>query len=246
MAAAAVLVVGLGQYASAQVSQENRFAVLRTLIADTAASRIVMPLGPDGVRLSEDGVIDEEHLRGELRSEGRSIEVGEVVTITEISFGDDTIEVELNDGGTPDRGSFLDRITFGVGVSGRVVDTTRADGRPATGSKIVLRFEDRVPSDLNAESLKVYLSPVLDFNKQNFMDSGIESLPLEFQEAVRAGEARIGMDQSTVFMAMGRPHDRIRERVDGTPQETWIYRENGLARAFITFEDGIVVETKRY
>ena len=83
MAAVAVLAAGLGHSALAQVSQENRFAILRTLIADTAASRMVMPLGPDGVRLSEDGSVDEEHLREELRSEGRSIEIGEVVTITE-------------------------------------------------------------------------------------------------------------------------------------------------------------------
>jgi hypothetical protein len=231
--------------AFAQVAQESRFEILRTMIADTAASRVVLPLGPTGLRISDSGVIEEEDLRDELREEGRSVEVGEVVTITAISFSDDSVEVELNDGGTRDRGSILDRITISGGTPSRNI-SNRSDGRPATGSTIVLGFEDRVPADLTSERLKVYLSPVLDFNKQNFMDSGIESLPLEFQDAVRAGEVRIGMDRSTVFMALDRPHDRIRERVDGVDQETWIYRENGLAHAFIKFEDGIVVETKRY
>ena len=229
--------------AHAQILQENRFEILRTLIADSAASRIVMPLGPNGIELFEDGEINEDKLREELRLEGRSIEIGDVVTITDISFDDDKVEVELNDGGTRSRG-ILDRITFGVGTTSRRV--TEVDNRPATGSRIVLRFDDKAPPELNSDLLKIYLAPVLDFNKQNFMDSGIESLPEEFQEAVRAQEVIIGMDQSTVLMSKDRPNRRIRERVDGVEQETWIYNENGIARDFITFEEGVVIKTVQY
>ena len=229
--------------AHAQVTQDNRFEILRTLIADNTAARIVMPLGPKGVELSEEGEINEEKLRDELRAEGRSIEIGDVVTITDISFDDDKIEVELNDGGTRSRG-ILDRITFGVGTTSRRI--TDVDNQPVTGSKIVLRFNDKAPPELNSDLLKIYLAPVLDFNKQNFMDSGIESLPEEFQEAVRAQRVIIGMDRSTVLMSKDRPNRRIREHVDGIEQETWIYNENGIARDFITFEDGVVVKTVQY
>ena len=229
--------------ASAQVSQENRFEILRTMIADSAAARTVMPLGTQGVQLSADGEVDESRLREELRLEGRAIEVGDVVAITGIEFGNDTVEVELNDGGTVRR-SILDRITFSGGTQVRRVRPE--DNRPATGSKIVLRFDGRVPAGLDSDTLKVYLSPVLDFNKQNFMDSGIESLPDAFQEAVRAQEVIIGMDASTVLMSKGRAHQRSRETVDGVFRETWIYRENGVARLFVWFEDGVVVKTAQY
>ena len=227
----------------AQVPQDVRFEILRTMIADSAAARTVMPLGAKGVELSQSGEIDEEMLREELRIEGRSIQVGEVVTITGIEFSDDKIEVELNDGGTRSRG-ILDRITFGTGNSTRRI--TDEDTRPATGSKIVLRFDDKVPSELDSDVLKVFLAPVLDFNKQNFMDSGIESLPTEFQEAVRAKEVIIGMDQSTVIMSKGRPNRRIRESVDDIPREDWIYYENGVARHFVTFERGVVIKVVQY
>jgi len=229
--------------ALAQVSQENRFLILRTVIADSAASRVVMPLGADGIELSDAGVIDEEKLREELREEGTSIEVGNIVTITDVSFSDDKVEIELNDGGTVKR-SIMDRITFSAG--GRVSRTEPVDNRPATGSKIVLKFADKVPAELDPDLLKAYLDPVLDFNKQNFMDSGVESLPTEFQEAVRAREVVIGMDQSTVQLSMGRPNRRIRERVDGVEREDWIYYENGIARRFITFEEGVVIRTVKY
>jgi hypothetical protein len=198
---------------SGQVPEDNRFEILRTLIADSAASRIIMPLGPDGVQLSASGEIDDDSLRDELREEGRSIEVGDIVTITGIRFDDDKVEVELNEGGTR-RTSILDRITFSAG-GGSSTRVRPEDNRPATGSKVVLRFEGKASPELDSVMLKELLSPVLDFNKQNFMDSGIESLPVEFQEAVRSGEVVIGMDQSTVLMAMGRPNRRVRERVGG-------------------------------
>lgn len=244
VAAVGLAFLTAGAPARAQISQDNRFEILRTMIADSAASRTLMPLGPNGLELSESGEINEEKLREELRVEGRSVEVGDVVTITNIAFSDDAIEVELNDGGTKKQG-ILDRITFSAGgVSSRRV--TPADERPATGSKIVLRFDDKAPPELNSDLLKVYLSPVLDFNKQNFMDSGIESLPAEFQDAVRDQKVIIGMDESTVLMAKGRPNTRGRETVDGVEQTYWIYRENGVARHFITFEDGVVVKTVQY
>ena len=230
--------------ASAQLSQDSRFQIIRTLVADSAAARTVMPLGDNGIELSEAGEIDKDKLREELQTEGRSIEIGDVVTITNVSFDDDKIEVELNDGGTV-KTSILDRITFSAGA--RVSRTDSNDrNEPATGSKIVLRFDDKVPSGLNSDTLKIYLSPVLDFNKQNFMDSGIESLPDEFQDAVRAQEVMIGMDESTVLMSLDRPNRRIRENVDGVQQTTWIYYRNGVARHFITFENGVVIKTAEY
>jgi hypothetical protein len=112
----------------------------------------------------------------------------------------------------------------------------------AKGTKIVLKFDEKVPEDLTPDRLKILLDPVLNFSKQSFLKTGIESLPTEFQEAVKAKEARIGMDASTVIMALGRANNRIRETVDGVPQETWIYNGRGTRVTFVTFEEGVVVK----
>jgi hypothetical protein len=228
----------------AQVDPPSRIAILRVLIADNAASRMMLPLGSNGVELSETGEIDERKLREELFEEGSSIDAGQVVEITAIHFGDDTIEIELDGGGDNGPG-ILDRIQIGVG--NRTAPITNRDTDQATGSKIVLRFEDRAPAFLTVDDLKAYLSPLLDFNKQNFMDSGVESIPVEFQEAVTAGEVKIGMDRSTVLLAMERPDDKVWEtNDDGVEQETWIYRLPGQRVDFIVFEEGYVVSVRHY
>ena len=232
-----VLVFGFGHWTEAQVARPDRFEILGTLVADNAAARIAMPFGNDGVRLSEGGEIDEDRLIEELQKEGGSIFAGQVVAITAIEFDDDTITVELDGGGKNQR-SFLDRLEVGIGSTTRPISDSSVD---AKGSKVVLRFDDKAPVRLTPDDLRAYLAPVLDFEKQNFMDSGIESLPEEYKEAVVANEARIGMDRSTVLMAKGRPDDKVWETISGVEREDWIYYKRGLGADFITFERDIVI-----
>ena len=237
----AALAFGSVNWAEAQVSRINRLEILGTLIADNAAARIAMPFGGEGVRLSQTGEIDEDSLLVELREEGRSISVGQVVAITAINFDDDKVEVELDGGGESQRGIF-DRLQIGIGG----VNPVAAPREEITGSKIVLRFEEKAPASLTTDQLKVLLAPVLDFEKQNFMDAGIEALPEAFQEAVVANEAKIGMDRSTVLMAKGRPDDKVWETVNGIEREDWIYYKRGLGADFITFEGDLVIRIVRY
>ena len=230
----------------AQISRDARYDILRTVLADQAAARIALPFGADGVELSESGEINKDKLERDIRKNGQSVEPGKVVTLTEISFADDTIEVEL-DGGGKNKKNFLDRVQVGVGVGNTTAPVNRDDKTAkAKGSKIVLRFAKKVPGVLTPEQLKELLTPVLDFNKRNFMKTGIESLPPQFQEAVKAKEARIGMDRSTVIMALGRPDKKFWDTKDSVKREQWLYYQRGLRALFVTFESDVVVETKQY
>src|SRR5262245_62901648 len=83
---------------SAQISRDARYDILRTVIADQAAARIALPFGDDGVELSDSGQVNKDRLDRDLKKNGQSIEVGKVVTVTAIDFGDDTVEVELDGG----------------------------------------------------------------------------------------------------------------------------------------------------
>ena len=168
------------------------------------------------------------------------------MTVTEIAFSDNKLEVELDGGGKNKKGIF-ERIQVGIGSGNNPVPAGRDDNtKKAKGSKIVVRFAGKVPSDLTPERLKALLDPVLDFNKRTFMKTGLESLPPEFQEAVKAKQAMIGMDRNTVIMAMGRPDTKSREKIDGVMTEDWIYYGRGYKAKFVRFQDNVVVQIKEY
>jgi hypothetical protein len=240
---AALLSVILALPLSAQISQDAKFEIIRTVLADQAASRMDMPFGTNGVELSDAGEVNKQKLEVDIKKNGQSIELGKVVTVTQISFDDNKIEVEL-DGGGKNKKSFFDRLEVGMGS--QTTPVSRDDPRKAKGSKVVLKFAGKVPTDLTPDKLKELLSPVLDFNKRNFLKTGLESLPPEFQEAVKAKEAMIGMDRNTVVMAMGRPSNKVREKKDGVETEDWIYVLRGLRTVFITFERDVVVSIRQF
>ncbi len=243
--AIAVLLATLAVPAFGQINRDARFEILRTVLAEQASARIVLPFGNDGIELSDTGQVNQEKLQKSMKEDGASIQIEQVVTVTEITFDDDKIDVELDNGGK-NKKSFWDRIEVGVGAGDRTVSPDRDDPSKAKGSKIVLRFAKKVPPDLTPDQLKQFLNPVLDFDKRNFLKTGLESLPPEYQEAVKAKEARIGMDRATVLMAMGRPDKRIREKVDGVDREDWIYNQRGLRVQFVTFEQDVVVRIRQF
>jgi len=231
---------------AAQISRDAKFDILRSVVAEQAAARIALPFGEDGVELSDTGEINKDKLDKDIRKNGQSIEAGKVVTVTAIAFDDEKIDVEL-DGGGKNKKNFLDRIQVGVGSGNTTTPVSRDDKtQKAKGSKIVLRFAKKVPGALTPDKLKELLDPVLDFNKHNFMKTGIDALPTEFQEAVKAKEARIGMDRSTVIMALGRPNKKFWDNRDGVNSEQWLYYQRGYKALFVTFENNVVVEIKQY
>jgi len=240
-----IAVLGLAVSASAQLTQEQRFSVLGTLIATEGAARIPMPLGKTGVELSANGVISKDKLEKELAENGQVILPGKVVSITAIEFSDKSIEFEIDGGGTKKK-SVLSRIQIGVG--GVSPQNQKQDNTPdAKGSKITLVFPGKIPQDMTTEGLKTLLEPVLDFTKQSFLRTGIEALPPEFQDAVKAKEARVGMDSNTVLLALGPPNRRISEKnAEGVSQEDWIYSGRGKRVTLVTFEKDVVVKITEY
>jgi hypothetical protein len=240
---AALLCMGISASLLAQVSRDAKFELLRKVIAEQAAARIAMPFGTEGVELTDSGTINQQKLDQQIRKSGASIEPGKVVSVTGLDIEDNSIVVEL-DGGGKNSKKWYERIQVGVGS--QTTPVSRDNEQRAKGSKVVLKFAKKVPEELTPDQLKELLDPVLDFNKHNFLKTGLESLPPEFQEAVKAKEARIGMDRSTVLMALGRPSKKVRETVDGVEQEDWIYNGPGLHAQFVTFADNVVIKIKQY
>jgi hypothetical protein len=238
------LCLGVSASAAAQASTDAKYKILGTVIAEQAAARIPMPFGADGFEITDSGVIDQKKIEAAIKKNGQSIEPGKVVTITAIDFSDDKIEVEL-DGGGKNKKAWYDRIEVGMGST--TTPVKKDETSKAKGSKIVLKFANKVPADITPEELHKLLDPALDFEKHNFLQTGLESLPKEYQEAVKAKEARIGMDRSTVIMAMGRADKHFFDKDDnGNPQETWIYYGRGMRATFIWFQNDVVVKIEAF
>ena len=168
------------------------------------------------------------------------------VTITAIEFHDKSIEFEIDGGGTQkEKHSFEhpDRVSAALRRSSQKKETTP----DAKGSKITLVFPRKLPKEMAPEEIKDLLNPVLDFSKQSLNKTGIEALPPEFQEAVKAKEARVGMDANTVLLALGQPNRRHREKnAEGVDQEDWIYDGRGRRQTLVTFEKDVVVSVRQY
>jgi hypothetical protein len=242
--AVAILCLALPLCCLAQASNSSRAEILRGLIAEEGAARLDMPLGGEGVRLSSSGEIDQKALHKQLQKNGRSVQSGRIVKVTAIEFDSKSIDIEL-DGGGKEKKKFGGHVQVGIG--GNSTSAPQAPSAPkANGSKVSLRFAGKVPSDISLVRLKLLLAPVMDFTKQTTGATSVESLPPEFREAVLAKEARIGMDQDTVLLAMGRPNRRTSEKVDGVEQEEWQYDGRGVRKTFVTFENNVVVRVTEY
>jgi hypothetical protein len=241
---ATLLAIGVTTSGLAQASRDARFKILGTMIAEQAAARIAMPFGQDGFEVTDTGSVDQPKIDQQIKKNGVSIEPGKLVTITAIDFGDNRIEFEL-DGGGKNKKAWYEKIEVGMG--GRTTPVGGDKDTKAKGTKITLKFSKKVPPEITTEQLHELLGPVLDFTKQVVEKSGIAALPPEYQEAVRAKEARIGMDRNTVILALGRPDDRSRDTdAQGTDQETWIYRGRGTRTTFVWFKSDVVVKIAQY
>lgn len=241
---AAILVIGVSTTGAAQASKDARFKILGTVIAEQAAARIPMPFGADGFEMTDQGEIDSRKMQQLLKKNGQAVEPGRMLTITAIEFGDNKIEVEL-DGGGKNKKAWYDRIEVGMG--GQSAPVRKDETSQAKGSKIVLKFAKTVPPDISPALLHELLGPALDFEKRNFMKTGMDSLPPEYQEAVKIKEARIGMDGSTVIMALGRADKKTRDKdQQGVLQETWIYYGRGKKATFVWFQNDVVIKIEAF
>src|SRR5712671_810497 len=232
-------------HAFAQASQNSQAEILRKLIAEPAASRIDLPFGGEGVQISDQGEINQTRLQKQLQKNGKSVQSGRIVAVTKIDFNNKQIDIELDGGGKEKKG-LGGHIQVSVGGGPAPVPQNAPVLPKIRGSKISLMFGKKVPADLSSDQLKQLIAPILDFTKQTIVSTSIAALPTEFQEAVKAKEARIGMDENTVLLALGRPDQRTSEKVNGVEQEVCRYDVLGLRKTFVTFEKSIVVKITEY
>ena len=224
---------------------EARFAIIRYV--DGEYAKVLQPLPADkhGFHYKVGQTIDPNQLRIAL-GHGSAANPGDQVQITNIEFREKAIIVSIN-GGT--KKHFDIRQHLQIGMSGGPVMTNRPVGTAPSrlGAELVLEYGKPVP-DLTSDQLKRDLSPFLDFaGERSAAVNWIDTLPPEFQQAIKNRMAIVGMSHEMVLAALGRPDQKIREQDDnGHETEDWVYGHPPEKTVLVTFLADKVIRVKSY
>ena len=229
-----------------QLTPEARIAIIRQLSSEFCKAKQAFPAGKKGVEMTVGKGWNDAQARQLIANSGASIRPGDTVQITAIAFRDDRMIFELNGGGKKKR-HWYERIQVGVGGPAVVVADPNATAPLSQGSWLTLIFPGRLP-EMTPEQLKEYLAPVFDFSKQRSAAANwVETLPKEFQQAIKDRKAIVGMDRDMVLAAMGRPDRKVREKgADGVEREDWIYGYPPAKVTFVTFVSDKVTQVRDF
>jgi hypothetical protein len=231
---------------------ESRLALVRFVSGEFA--RVVSPIpgGKNGFHLKAGAPLDEKQLRLALGSAKSSINPGDKAQITNLTFKEREIQVDINGGGRGKKGHFRDHIHMEMGGAGGPMMTsdpaqTQAPEQPNEGATVYLDFDKPLP-EMSPEDLKKYLSGLLDFSKQHSAAvQWIDTLPADIQKAITEKRAAVGMDREMVLAAVGRPDKKVREKnEDGEETEDWIYGQPPAKTVFVRFEGDKVTQVQQF
>jgi len=228
---------------SSSLSEDSRIKIIRTLGSEYVALKIPLPINNRGLTINSNGEFDWKRNEEAALSAGQFIAPGITVQITKINILPSKIVFEINGGGRKKK-RFLEHIQVGGSGGGRTLADPTSDA-PPQGSYVNIQFAKFIP-ELSPEEIRQILSNVLDFSMKSAVKSFIESVPDEFQDAVKEKKAVVGMDKDLVIAALGRPLRKIREKKGEVESEEWVYGEKPQKVIFVTFQSGKVVSVKEY
>lgn len=231
----------------APLQPESRLLLTRYVDGEFAKAIQPIPGGKKGFKIPVGKPLDPQGLRDALRLWGTAANPGDTVQITKLEFRSHEILVQINGGG---KKPFHLREHLQIGVGGGTTMATSTPGShppEGVGGTLILDYGRPVP-DMSPDDLKRDLSVLLDFSKQHSAAvNWIETLPQQYQEAIKDHKAVVGMDHEMVLAAMGRPDKKVRERdPDGKETEDWIYGTPPARTTFVTFVGDNVVRVREF
>ena len=225
----------------AKLDQNTRMKLVQLLDAELVHTRKYLPLGDKSMVITPEGLVkpNDQDLYKTMQEKGVAAKVGDKVQITNISFRDSSVYVEIN-GGPKKKTKWYQHISVGVGA----MSDAPVNDVPATGSSVTLQFKKQVP-EMTGEELRKLLSPVLDFSVRSAAEIYMETMPPKIREAMKKHEVLVGMNKDMVIMAMDRPQQKSREKdAGGKEYEEWIYGAPPKPMTFVRFHGDEVFEVK--
>jgi hypothetical protein len=248
-----------------RLTEENRHAIFRALAWEYATARQPLPAAkeikealhviaaePASPADGPTAKINDEKLRADLAALGAVIHTGDLVQITRLEFKQNTLLLEINGGGKKKK-KWYERIRVEAGPQGGPVGGGASTDRPpsdrpryapGSGSWVLLVFPGEFP-DVTPDQVKALLAGALDFSRRSANVPWVETLPPEYQEAIKQKRAVVGMNREMVLAALGRPERKIRETKDGQEVEDWIFGQPPFV-TFVRFIGEEVVDVKEY
>ena len=194
--------------------------------------------------MQADGSYNKQDWANTGQAMGPAARVGDLVQITHVSIGQDSILLEINGGQKKaGGGSWKDHVQIGMGNGGQNTRVNRGDSNAAAGTSILIEFH-RPLTAMKAPEVKAILAPIFDFEKRSASELYSSNLSPEVQKAIREKRAEKGMDKDQVVLALGRPENKIRETKEGAELEDWIFGKPPGRIVFVTFENSKVVKVK--
>lgn len=240
--------VTAGQCSKAKAGTPEARARLEIIrYVDQEYARVVQPLPSQkqGFHYVVGKPVDPGRLRSAL-ARGSAANPGDQVQITNIEFREKQIIVSIN-GGTKKHFNLRQHVQVSMGGVPMTTSSPTAGAPSQKGADLVLDFGGRVP-DLTPDQLKADLSPFLSFGSaQSAAVNWVETLPPEFQKAIKDHTAIVGMNHDMVLAAVGRPDQKVREYDDnGRENEDWIYGHPPEKTTLVTFLGDKVIRVKSY
>jgi hypothetical protein len=224
---------------------ESRILLIRYVDGEFAKLVLSLPAGKKGFRISPGTPVNKQKLSDALRLYGTAASQGDTVQITGVEFRSQEVVFQIN-GGSKKHFNWRQHVQIGVGNT--ETPPPEASGPPAvSGATLILDYGRPVP-DMSPDDLKSDLSTFLDFSKQHSAAvNWIDTLPPQFQDAIKDHRAVVGMDQEMVLAAMGRPEHKVREKSpEGNETEDWIYGNPPARTTFVTFAGDTVIRVEEF
>jgi hypothetical protein len=230
-----------------RLQARSRLEIIRYVMGEFARVVRPLPAHKKGYRMRVGQPVNDEELRKFAAVGGFAAGPGDNVQITQLYFRNQEIVVEINGGGKK-KTNWRDRIQIGVTGMPRVQTSgAAAPGYQGVGATLILDFGRPLP-EMTADEVKQHLGAFLDFSRQRSAAvQWVETLPPEFQQAIKERRAMVGMDRETVIAALGKPERKIRERDDdGLETEDWIYGQPPARTVFVKFAGDRVISVKEF
>src|SRR5271170_1910151 len=232
---------------SKDLQPQSRLLLIRYVDGEFAKAVQPLPGGKHGFKVPVGKQVDKQKLSDALRLYGIAANPGDTVQISGMEIRSREILIQINGGGKK-HFHLRDHLQVGIGgMSTPTEDPVYATRSEPAGATLVLEYGRAVP-DMSPDDLKRDLGVFLDFSKQHSAAvNWVETLPPQFQQAIRDHEAIVGMDSEMVMAAMGRPDHKVRERdPEGKETEDWIYGTPPAKTTFVTFAGDNVVRVKDF
>ena len=224
---------------------QSRLAIVRFVDGEFAKAVKPLPGGKQGYKFDIGKPLNSEDLQSALRHHRASVNPGDTVQITDIEFRSKEIVLQINGGGKK-HFHLLEHLQIGMGDAANSAPIQDRHPNEGTGATLILDYGRPLP-DMSPDDLKTQLAPILDFSKHSAAVNWIDTLPPQFQQAIKDRHAIVGMDREMVLAAMGRADHKVRERdANGVETEDWIYGGPPAKTVFVTFVADKVIRVKEF